>query len=1238
MTSLNRRGLLPRAVLGWVVLIGVGSGMAPLVAGELSTEGSDPRLVVQTQDRPATAAPLSLPDARQALRKAKLRQTYGELPLSFEPNRGQAGNQVRFLSRGPGYSYLLLDRELVFQFQSGEFSRGSKLPGVISGMSTLRMRLVNGRPRPGIRGQNRLRSKSHYLRGTDPRQWHTDVPTFSKVRYQQVYPGIDLIFYGNGRRLEFDFRLDSGADPGAIRLHFAGGGDIPGRPGLSLDEQGNLILPGDLRLMRPLAFQEVGGVRREVRVQYELGRNGEVGFRLGRYDPGRPLVIDPVLTYSANGIGGFAVAVDRQGNAYVTGIANPAFLTSSGAFQSLHSEGECYDGPNLVRCPDILLAKLNAEGTELVYSTFLGGSGFDYGYGVAVDAHGNAYLTGTTSSSDYPVSSDAWQSALSSEQCGSDLAAQFCNSAFVTKVNADGTALLYSTYLGGNEGGLGGNGIAVDVHGSAYVTGDGAEGGFVAKVAPDGTSLLYSVQGVGGAGVALDSQNNAYLSGRSGNESFVTKLDSEGAETLYSFRLGGTSAPLDASPQELEGITGIAVDARDFVYVTGYTAYQDFPTTAGAYSESAPGAGICGTSLCLDAFVSKLNREGTALVYSTYLGGSSIDYANGVGVDLHGNAYVTGVTLSSDFPEVQALGSSEGQIFVSKLDPQGEELVYSVRAGSGDSVEGGSGLWVSPRGSAYITGQAGSDFTLTTGAYQASEGNAAFVARLLGDAEVFVPIVLATTESDGAAVNSELTLSNRGTQPATLEFTYTAAIGGGSGTATDDLPAGRQRILPDAIDYLRELGVPIPDAGSRGGSLSVRFSGLNSESEGTVGVRTARTVDGVRSGWSYPGVSTGFHQPVYLCGLRHDDEDRSSLVVHNLGSQESGDITLRLTIVSGDPQQPDSLVPEDQTLNSDSLVLEDQTIEPGSFSEIEDVLRSNGLSLENGYVRVEKVEGQAPYYAYALLTDRGGSDGSFIAPVPEKATVGRKGQTLLAVEKTARFNSELVVTNWSESRMVVGFSVLSDGIQNPLGSRLLSLRPREQFIVPEFVSWLRNEGGGLPSYFPGLGAPGDYFSGSIFVTVAVDGTGEDSGYYVGVRNSTLMDGRRNGFVHAAVPYGDSHHTPAWVYGLRQDQEKQTDLGIVNTGELSDETSLFSVEIYDGETGMLVHTIEEVELEARKSIRLESILEQNVPETDQGYVRVSRISGSNPFLTFAVVTDGIQDSRSSGDAFFIYGVP
>ena len=302
----HSRGILPKAVLGLAALIGAGGGMAPQSAAELSAEGGGPRPSVRSQGATPMAALESFPDALQTVRKAEVRRTYAELPLGFEPNRGQAGRQVRFLSRGPGYSYLLFDRELVFQFQSGGFRRGSKPPGVKGRISALRMRIVNGRPRPGIQGENRLAGRSHYLRGRDPGQWRLNVPTFSSVRYRQVYPGVDLIFYGNGRRLEFDFRLDSGVDPDSVRLHFEFE-EMAGSPApllLSLDEQGNLVFPGDLRLMRPVAFQERGGVRQEVPVRYQLGPDGKVGFRMGRYDRDRPLVIDPVLTYSAGGIGG----------------------------------------------------------------------------------------------------------------------------------------------------------------------------------------------------------------------------------------------------------------------------------------------------------------------------------------------------------------------------------------------------------------------------------------------------------------------------------------------------------------------------------------------------------------------------------------------------------------------------------------------------------------------------------------------------------------------------------------------------------------------------------------------------------------------------------------------------------------------------------------------------------------------------------------------------------------------
>ena len=1198
--------------------------MQLLLASDLRPEEEGLRSSIQARGSAATSQSKSLAVPMETASKTRSREPFVRLPLSFEPNLGQAGEPVRFLSRGAGYSFLLLDGEIVFQFQSTASKNGSeprKAPGEVS---VLRMRFVDGRSAPRISGEDQLRSRSHYLLGSDPSHWQVNIPTFSRVRYQEIYPGVDLIFYGNRRRLEFDFALDSGVDAGSIELQFVGNGGEADRFVLSLDDQGDLILPGDLKLSRPVAFQEKGETRQQVLVAYELRGEREVGFRLGPYDPRWPLVIDPVLTYSTGGIGGSAIAVDKKGNAYVAGIANPAFLTSVDAFQSRHSEGTCFDGPNMVPCPDILLAKLNASGTELIYSTFLGGSGFEYGYGVAVDATGNAYLTGTTNSSDFPVSAHAWQSTLPNEHCPSSFQGLACNSAFVAKVNASGTGLLYSTFLGGEEGGLGGNGVAVDTDGSAYVTGDRADGGFVAKLHPEGASLIYSTKGMGGTGIALDSQANAYLTGRSGNDSYVTKLGPEGAEVLYNFRLGGSYFPYDALPQEVETITGITVDVRGHAYVTGYTAYQDFPTTPGAYSETAPGAGICGNSLCLDAFISKLNPEGTELVYSTYLGGNSIDYSNGVGVDSRGNAYVTGVTLSPDFPTTQSLGSEAGQVFVSKLNPSGTELVYSVRAGTGASFEGGSGLSVSPGGSVYITGQAEPDFPITPGAYQASEGNGAFVARLFDDSEVFIPIVLSVSGLENSYYSSELTLTNRGTNLATLDFTYKASFGSGSGTTQDSLPAGQQRIVPDAIHYLRELGIPIPNSGNQGGTLVVRFSGLDSESEGSVTVRTTTPVAEGRIGMAYPAVSTGFHQPAYLCGLRHNDKDRSNLALQNMGAPLSGAITLRLTVVSGDPQNPVS------------LVLPDQTLQPGDFHQIVDVLRSNGLSLENGYVRIEKVIGTAPYYAYAVLIDQGGSDSSFIAPVLENATVGRKGQTLLAVENIARFGSELVVTNWSESRKVVGFSILSDGIQDPRLARFFSLRPREQLILPDFVNWLRHQG--IPGFglgLPGLGSPGQNFSGPIFVTSEGD---EGSGLFVGARTSTQVEGSRYGFFHAAVPYGDSHHSPAWVYGLRQDEENRTDLGLVNTGELSGEASLFRIEIYDGETGLLAHLVEDVMVEARESVQFESILKQFAPDTRQGYARISRVSGSNPFLAFAVVRDGAQPGHRTGDGAFIYSVP
>src|SRR6185436_16223014 len=283
------------------------------------------------------------------------------------------------------------------------------------------------------------------------------------------------------------------------------------------------------------------------------------------------------------------------------------FVPTAGAFQTSPGGGTCVSGPNTIPCPDILIAKLNPTGTDLVYSTFLGGSGSDYAYGIAVDPSGNVYVTGATSSTNFPATANALNPAHSRSVCGSISPTAPCSNAFVTKLNATGSALVYSTYLNGASGGVGSNAIAVDSLGQAYVTGDRPSGAFVTKLNAAGTAAVYSAAAVGGAAIAVDSTGSAYTTGRKGADPFVSKLSPDGATVLYSFRLGGTFTTFSAPPEEVEALTGVAVDSAGNAYVTGYTAYKDFPTTAGAAFPTPPGLGICGNSLCRDAFVSKLN-------------------------------------------------------------------------------------------------------------------------------------------------------------------------------------------------------------------------------------------------------------------------------------------------------------------------------------------------------------------------------------------------------------------------------------------------------------------------------------------------------------------------------------------------------------------------------------------------------------------------------------------------------
>ena len=555
--------------------------------------------------------------------ETRLHEAYGKLPLSFEANRGQTDPQVKFLSRGPHHTLFLTSDEAVMVFTKPELS-AKNTPAEVkpakrerATQAVLRIRFVGANPKTRVQGQEELPGKANYFIGNAPTKWRTKVPTYAKVRYDDLYPGVDLIYYGTQRQLEYDVVVRPGADPNRIIFGIQGADD------LEVDAQGDLVLhtaAGQIRQHKPFVYQVVDGVRKEIPGGYVLRDTHQVGFRVTAYDPSLPLIIDPLLVYStylggANNDNASAVAVDAAGNAYVTGITASAtnFPTTAGAFQTTLGGGS-----------DAFVTKLNPTGTALIYSTFLGGSDFDTGVGIAVDASGNAYVTGSTASTNFPTTAGAFQTTLAGPGGGS------LTDAFVTKLNPTGTALVYSTYLGGRDFDNGEE-VAVDAAGNAYVTGRTSSTDFPTTVAAFQTTSA------------------------GGGDAFVTKLNSTGSALVYSTFLGGAESS--------DGGFGIAVDALGNAYVTGLTNSTDFPTTAGAFQTT-----IGSTQ---SAFVTKLNPTGSALVYSSYLGGSSLDQGSGIAVDARANAYVTGVTLSTDFPTTAdafqtTLGGST-DAFVAKL-------------------------------------------------------------------------------------------------------------------------------------------------------------------------------------------------------------------------------------------------------------------------------------------------------------------------------------------------------------------------------------------------------------------------------------------------------------------------------------------------------------------------------------------------------------------------------------------
>ena len=480
----------------------------------------------------------------------------------------------------------------------------------------------------------------------------------------------------------------------------------------------------------------------------------------------------------------------------------------------------------------------------------------------------------------------------------------------------------------------------------------------------------------------------------------------------------------------------------------------------------------------------------------------------------------------------------------------------------------------------------------------------------------FVPVILTAAGRNNSFFSSELTLTNRGSRQATLNYTYTPKAGGGGGTASDVLGAGRQTIKPDAMEYLQSLGIPIPKSGNRIGTLRVEVAGSSGV---RVTVRTTTAVADGQAGLAYPGIPEegGFTEAVYLCGLRQNSQDRSNVAFQNMGAPEEGAITVRTTVYSG------------EAADGSPRVLEEVKLEPGGFHQYSGLL-GRLESVEGnrqGYVKVERVEGTSPFYAYGVINDQANSDGSFVFPVAASWLEGTAGQTLPVVVETSAFRSELTVTNFSEEPRTLDFQFVAEGIEttgNAAGFSM-TLEAGQQEIIPEVVEELRSQG------VAGLGSGNRALAGAVFAT-AVEG--DMSGIVIGARTGSQGGGGQYSVFYNAVPEGEAFSREAWVDGLQQNEENRSNLALVNTGEVDGSASVFHLEIYDGETGLLAETVVTKPIPARRWHQINGILGSYAPETRQGYIRIEKVSGENPFLAYGVVNDGGAPGERSGDGAYL----
>jgi Beta-propeller repeat len=770
-------------------------------------------MVLAGPRRHATAPPAA---ASQIAAQSRVRSSYASLPLAFEENKGQTDPQVKYLARGEGYTLFLTDRDVVFSLRSAKKSDGvSSMPGLNraareESTAVVRMTLANAYAAAKLSAGEMLPGKSNYLIGRDSSKWQTGVVHYGRVNYQNVYPGVNLAFHGAQRQTEFDFVLAAGADPTPIAFQFTGS------QAMKTDDSGNLEIAtgaGNVVLHKPFAYQERNGARQPVEAKFILEANNRVTFALGNYDRSRELVIDPsvAIEYStylggSNNDSAYGIAFDSSGNAYVTG------QTSSTNFPGYTSTNK------LKGVINAFVSKISANGSTLVYSTYVGGSQSDSGNAIAVDASGDAFVAGGTSSSDFPVTAGVFQGT-----CGSCTSGNF--NAFVFELGSTGSALTYSTFLGGSASDLAfGIALASDGSGDVYVGGEASSqnfptlnplqgnvagtDGFLTKLNSSGSALAFSTYLGGSAtgdavlGVAVDPSNNVYATGQtysstfptknayqptcktctsSASSAFVTEINPTGLAYEYSTFLGGST---------FDAATGIAVDSTGSAYVTGKTQSSDFPTTPGAYQTKFSGT-------TNDAFVTKLSAGGSALGFSTFLGGSGTNLGAAIAIDGSDNVYVTGETSSSsDFPTASptqsAYGGGDSDAFVSEINSSGTQLVFSTYVGGpGDEDTLGQGaIAVDTLGAnIYVTGDTeppsgggANTFPTTSGSVQPSPGgdDDAFVVKY--SQPVTPSFTLAATTpaavAPGTSATSTITLTSNNGYNSAVNLTCSVSGGG----------------------------------------------------------------------------------------------------------------------------------------------------------------------------------------------------------------------------------------------------------------------------------------------------------------------------------------------------------------------------------------------------------------------------------------------------------------------------